>query len=217
MIGDRLVRTSGILLLLGGVVLAVMEVVTALAFPGDTAAQAMQAAWTPAFLLVVLSTMMLLLGTPVLYSRVAGRGGWMAQVGLILLAIMGMTLGVFGNLMQALISPWVASNDPSMLSASTPSPVALSAFFIVGAVMEVLGLVALSIPLLRGRLQPRWAGGALALAAVLGILSFVTTGSSMSSNVWLSLLGAAPAVLFAIFFAGMGWEMLRPSVAESPL
>jgi hypothetical protein len=215
MIGVRLLRTSGTLLVLGGMVLAVMEVVTAVAYPGDTAAQAREALWTPAFLLIVVSTMLLLLGTPVLYSRIAETGGWMAQAGLIMIAVVGMGLGVFGNFMQALIVPWIASNDPSMLSASAPAPAALSGFFIVSGVIEVLGLAALAVPLLRGRLRPRWAGGVLGLAAVLGVLSFVTTGSSMSSNPWLSLLSAAPAVLFAIFFVEMGRQMLTgPAVAS---
>lgn len=218
MIGARLLRTSGTLLLLGGLVLAVMEVITAVAFPGDTAAQAKEALWTPAFMLTVVSTMMLLLGTPVLYSRIAEAGGWLAQAGLIMIAIVGMGLGVFGNFMQALIVPWVAANDPAMLSASAPTPAALSGFFIVSGVIEVLGLAALAVPLLRGRLRPRWAGGVLAVAAVLGVLSFVTTGSSMSSNLWLSLLSAAPAVLFAIFFMEMGRQMLTgPAVESRPL
>lgn len=215
MTGARLVRTSGSLLLGGGLVLAVMEVVTALAFPGDTAAQAKEALWTPAFVLVVLGTMMLLFGAPALFSRIAGPGGWMAQAGLIMIAIVGMALGVGGNIMQAFVLPWVASNDPSMLSASTPTPAALSAFYIVGSSIEVLGLVGLSIPLLRGRLQPRWAGAALALSALLGILSFVTPISSMSSNAWLALLGAAPAVLLGIFFIEMGRQMLMGPALHS--
>jgi len=214
-IGARLVKTSGILLVAGGLGLAVMNVLTALAFPGDTAAQAKEALWTPAFVLVAVSTMMLLFGAPVLYSRLAGPGGPMAQVGLILVAIVGMALGVFGNLQQALVLPWVASEAPSMLSSSAPSPVTFTVFFIVSGVVEVLGLISLSVPLLRGRLGSRWPGGALALAAVLGLLGFVVSpGSSMSGNVGLSLLSAAPAVLLAIFFMEMGRRMMSEPAIE---
>jgi hypothetical protein len=207
-IGARLVRTSGILLLVGGVVFAVMNTFTAVSFPGDTAAQAKEALWTPAFALVALGTMMLLFGAPVLYSRIAGPGGWMAQAGLILVAVVGMALGIYGNLQQALVLPWIASQAPSMLSAAAPTPAAFTVFYIVAGVLEALGLVALAVPLLRGRLAPRWAGGALVLAAVLGILSFVVPGSSMSGNVGLSLLAAAPSVLLAIFFIEMGRRIL---------
>ena len=214
MIGARLVKTSGALLLVGGVGLAVMNVVTALAFPGDTAAQAKEALWTPAFVLVALSTMLLLFGAPVLYSRLASPGGWMAQAGLILVATVGMALGVFGNLQQALVLPWIASEDPSMLSSAAPTPASFIAFYIVGGVLEALGLLALSVPLLRGRLAPRWAGGALLLAAILGVFSFIAPGS-MSGNVGLSLLSAAPAALLGIFFVEMGRQILTGSAAES--
>jgi hypothetical protein len=213
-IGTRLVKTSGTLLLVGGLGLAVMNVVTALAFPGDTAAQAKEALWTPAFALVAVATMLLLFGSPMLYSLIAGPGGPMAQVGLILVAIVGMALGVFGNLQQALVLPWVASQAPSILSSSAPTPAAFTVFYIVSGVVEVLGLLALMVPLLRGRLGPRWPGGALAVAAVLGILGFVVSpGSSMSGNVGLSLLSAAPAVLLGIFFIEMGRQMLAGPAA----
>ncbi|HEX6489246.1 MAG TPA: hypothetical protein VF137_10325 [Candidatus Dormibacteraeota bacterium] len=208
MVGARLVRTSGTLLLVGGLVLAVMNVFTALAFPGDTPAQAEEPLWTPAFVALVIGTMMLLFGAPVLYSRIAGPGGWMAQAGLVLIAIAGMGLGFFGSFMQALIVPWIASNDPSMLSASAPTPATFTGFYIVTGVIEALGLLALSVPLLRGRLQPRWAGAALALAAVIGVLSVVIPGSGMSANRLLSLLGAVPSVLLAVFFIEMGRRLL---------
>lgn len=192
-----------------------MNLVTALAFPGDTAAQAKQAFWTPAFVLVALSTMMLLFGAPALYSRMAGPGGVLAQAGLILVVIVGMALGVFGNLQQALVLPWVASEAPALLSSSAPTPAAFTIFYVVCGVVEVIGLLALAIPLLRGRLGPRWPGGALALAAVLGLLGFVVSpGSSMSGNVGLSLLSAAPAVLLGIFFIEMGRQMLAGPALE---
>lgn len=214
MIGARLVKTGGILLVVGGLVFAVMNLFTALAFPGDTAAQAKEALWTPAFLLVAVATMMLLFGAPVLYSRIAGPGGWMAQAGLILVAIVGMALGVFGNFQQALVLPWVASQAPSMLSSSAPTPTSFTVFYIVAGVLEALGLLALAVPLLRGRIGPRWAGGALALAAVLGVASFVVPGSSMSGNVGLSVLAAAPSVLLAVFFIEMGRQILMGSAVQ---
>ncbi len=215
MIGARLTKTSGTVLLVGGLVLAVSNVVTALAFPGDTAAQAKEALWTPGFVGVALGTLSALLGLPVLYARLAEPGGWMAQAGLILIGIVGIALGFFGNFMQALIWPWIAANAPALLSASAPSAAPLTGLYIVSGVLEALGLIALSVPLLRGRLQPRWAGGALALAAVLGVLSFVIPGGSMSSNLWPSLLSAAPVVLLAIFLMEMGRRLLMEPAAAS--
>lgn len=215
MTGARLVRTSGTLLVVGGLGLAVMNLVTAVAFPGDTAAEAREAFWTPAFVLVVVSTMMLLLGAPVLYSRIAGPGGWMAQAGLILIVVVGMALGVFGNLQQALVLPWVASQAPSMLGSSAPTPASFTAFYIVGGVLEALGLLALAIPFLRGRIGPRWAGAVLAVAFVLGILGFILPGS-MSGNVGLSVLSAIPASLLGVFFGAMGWQLLARSAPPAP-
>ncbi|HEX6487623.1 MAG TPA: hypothetical protein VF137_01960, partial [Candidatus Dormibacteraeota bacterium] len=55
---------------------------------------------------------------------------------------------------------------------------------------------------------PRWAGAALALAAVIGVLSVVIPGSGMSANRLLSLLGAVPSVLLAVFFIEMGRRLL---------
>lgn len=208
MTGARLVRTSGMLLVIGGLLLGAMNVATSVVFAGDTAAQTKAALWTPLFALVAVGTMLVLFGAPALYSRIAGAGGWMAQAGLVLVAVAGLGLGFFGNLDQALILPWVASNDPAMLGSASPTPAALTGFYLVTAIIELLGVVGLSVPLLRGRLQPRWAGGALVLAAVFGILSSVTNGG-MSSNVGLSLLSALPTVLLASFFVEMGRRMLR--------
>jgi hypothetical protein len=211
----RQVKTGGALLLIGGLLLAVMEIVTALAFPGESAAQAKEPLWTPAFALIVVGTMLLLFGLPVLYSRWAGPGGWMAQAGLVMVAIFGMALGVYGNLQLALILPWVASSDPAMLNSSAPTPPSFTVFYIVCGVVEVLGLAALSVPLLRGKLQPRWLGVALALAAVLGVLSFVTPSSMGSSNLGLSLLSAAPAVLVGIVFFELGRQLLMEQAPQS--
>lgn len=213
--GARLTRTSGTVLLVGGLLLAVSSVITALAFPGDTAAQAKETLWTPAFVGVALGTLIALLGLPVLYARLAEPGGWLAQAGLILIGIVGIALGFFGNFMQALIWPWIATNAPALLSASAPSSAPLTGMYIVSGVLEALGLIALSVPLLRGRLQPRWAGAALALAALLGVLSFLIPGGSMSGSVGASLLGAAPVVLLAIFLMEMGRRLLIAPAAES--
>src|ERR1700704_4404111 len=71
----RSARTSGTLLIAGGLLFGLMNVVTAVAFPGFTAAQTKEALWTPAFVVSVLGIMMVLFGLPALYSRIAGRGG----------------------------------------------------------------------------------------------------------------------------------------------
>jgi hypothetical protein len=137
----------------------------------------------------------------------------MARAGLVLIAITGLTYGFFLGLFFGLVLPWVALRAPWMLNPDDPTPVALIGFFVVVPIIEVLGFIVMSVPLLRGLVQPRWAGVVLALAALFGIVNFLGN-SGHDASVGINLLGATSPVLLAIFLAEMGRQMLMEHAAD---
>ena len=114
-------------------------------------------------------------------------------------------LGVFLSLPGPIVSPYLATQAPS-LANDTNGPPAFFLLFIVGSIFLAVGSVLLAIPLLSGRVSPRWPAFVLLVAAVVGVVSFFFINGPSNSLVS-SLIGALSPMLFFVALAALGFQI----------
>jgi hypothetical protein len=129
-------------------------------------------------------------------------------------------IGVFANLWGAMVEPWLTTRAPTL--ANGFGPPAFFAFFNVEELALVVGSVLLAIPMLRGRVSPRWPAFALLLSVAVGVVTFffVVDAATLAASV----ADAVPHVLLLIALAGLGyqaWSKPTPeaatNTAQSPM
>jgi hypothetical protein len=105
---------------------------------------------------------------------------------------------------------------PSLVTGSSAGPPSFFIFFITGTVIQVLGTALVSIPFLRGRLQPRWVGIAFVAAAIMAVVGFFLNGPNGPSNPVISLLSNVSPILLLVALTYLGYETWSASAASSP-
>jgi hypothetical protein len=198
---QRFLRLSGLALAVGAVVSFFAQFGGAF-FYGQTTAYANQVLYTPTYLVLAAGTMLALSGLPGVYLNRAQGFGVVGLVGMALIFITGCLFGVFLNLTNAVVVPYLATQAPKLANGNGPD--GLFPLFIIGAICQVVGVVLLAIPLLRGRVSPRWPAFALLLAAVIGVASFFTMSST--TTLASSLFGAVSPMLLFVALAGLGYQ-----------
>lgn len=207
MTAAQLYRLSGYALVIGAIVSIITTVLQAALFPSNSdVTYANNALYVPLALIGVAGTVLLLLGLPGWYAMHARAAGMSGLVGFVAIFITGVLIPAFFNLFSALIFPYIATQAPQLLSGEGPS--GFFAFFIVGTLLQVIGSIGLAIPMLRGRVLPRWPGYALIVSAPLAAVSFFLNGPNVQPSALILILNNLPAVLLLLAFLGMGWTLL---------
>jgi hypothetical protein len=184
----------------GAVVSFVASLLNSLLFSGnDPTPYAGNGLFVPINLLSALGAGLLLLGLPVLYLSRPEGWGVLGLVGFVLVFATGLMFGIFFSLLGALLLPYLAQHAPDTLKGNGPP--AFFPFFILGTVVEVIGLLLLALPLARGFVAERWVGYVLLAAAVLSVVGFFVGGNGPTSPL-LALLGDLGSLLL---FVALGW------------
>jgi hypothetical protein len=199
-------RISGFGLLTGSLVfilhIALRSVITA---GSDPVTIAKQSLWVPINMLGVLGAILVFLGLPAMYARMAVFFGLPGLIGVVLLAVAWTVIGLFISLYSLLIVPWLVDSAPSLIVAL---PVAFVIAFMVGLVAWLSGSILLAVPFLRKRAQPTWVGYALLASAVWMVIgNLILAPSSPASNLAINLLSNLGPVLLLIGIAQLGYCM----------
>ena len=116
-----------------------------------------------------------LFGMAGLYARQVEKSGWLGLVGFLLFSLWMTIISGF-SFVEAFILPHLATESPALVESilgmftSVPGTVDLGVLPIVwntSGLLIILGPLLFGIATFRARVLPRWAGGFLALAAVL--------------------------------------------------
>ncbi|HSS95319.1 MAG TPA: hypothetical protein VLR46_15200 [Candidatus Dormibacteraeota bacterium] len=199
---ESFIRLSGLALVIGSAVSVVFLLVGAL-FNGDI--------YVTSQYLLAAATVLLLLGLPGVYASRAQGFGVVGLIGVAFVFIESEMVGVFGNLYGAMVDPWLATEAPKLASGFGPPP--LFAYYNVAEVALVVGCVLLAIPILRGRVSPRWPAIVLLLSVPIGVVLFFLI-PSLTSTVATSLLAQVPAILLLAALAGLGYQAWsKPAVS----
>ena len=206
MTSTALFRLSGLSVVIGAV-LGFLGTLGNSFFYGNATSYAHNPLFILTGLLNVIGAFLVLLGLPGVFARQAQGFGTLGLVGLVLIMLTATTLPIFLGLLGALIIPWLADKAPAL--ANQQGPPALFAVFIVGGLSFVIGAILWGVQLIRRRVEPRWVGFVLIVAAVVQLASFFT---GQSNSLLLSLFGALGGLLLVVGLGALGyhtWTMSR--------
>jgi hypothetical protein len=199
------IRLSGLALVVGSAVSVLLLLV------GAITAYITQPIYIASEYLVAAATVVLLLGLPGVYASRAQGFGVVGLIGMALVFTATVMVGVFANLYGAMVDPWLTTEAPNLANGFGPPP--LFAYFNVAEVALVVGSVLWAIPMLRGRVSPRWPSRLLLLSVVIGVVFFFLI-PSLTSTIATSLLAQVPTILLLIALAGLGhqaWSKPTPA------
>jgi hypothetical protein len=94
--------------------------------------------------------MLVSLGLPAMYARVADSSGRIGLIGIVLIAVAWMFFGVFLSFYGALVMPWLADKAPTLVAKSAAVPTAFVVAFSLGLLAWILGTVLFAIPFIEG-------------------------------------------------------------------
>ena len=196
---QRFFRLSGLALVIGGVLSFVTSFGGAF-FYGQTTSYANKPLYIVINYVAAAATILLLLGLPGVYANRAEGFGVVGLIGAILIFAAGCFFGVFFSLMSAVVFPYLATQAPSLANDNN-GPAAIFVLFIGGSIFLSVGSVLLAIPMLRGRVSPRWPGFILMLTAVVGVVTFFATNGPGNSLISSFLGVISPMILFVALIA----------------
>ena len=193
-------RMAGLALLVGAILDFVATLVNTLVFSGnDPTPYAGNRLFVPTNIVSVVATSLLLIGVPVLYLSRPEGWGVLGLIGFVLIFATGLMFGVFFSLLSALLVPYLVQHAPDTLKGNGPP--SFFPFFIIGTVCEVVGMVLLAVPMIRGYIAERWVGYVMLAGAVFGVVGFFVGGSG-HSNPLIALVGNLSSLLL---FVALGW------------
>lgn len=213
-----LFRLSGLALVVGAIAAVIGNVATSVLFPDmNSPSVATSPLFVPLNLLATVGTVLVLLGFPGLYAWRAHEMGIAGLVGAVLIALTGMMFGVFFGLFSVLFQPYLAAQVPQLLSGDGPP--ALFPFFILGTLFQVIGSILFALPMLRGRMLPRWPGYALVVSALVAIVSFFLSGPGSPTTPLTILANLLPPALLIIALGWLGYLLWAgsPQRSEQPM
>ena len=167
MLTATLIRWSGLLAILGGVLFPVAAVIHP---NGEDLAAVNMPNWVPAHLLGLVSVTLMHLGLLGLYARQVEKAGWLGLIGFVL-AFIG---GAFASTIQYVTStviPLIATQAPALFDqAMTPPPFA-PPVFVLGF---VLGHILFGFATMRAGVLPRGSGLLVSIGMVLFFLGEIS-------------------------------------------
>jgi hypothetical protein len=200
------IRLGGLSMVIGAVLAFVSTLLSAVLFVGqDPTPYANGPLFVPVNLLGALGAAFLLFGVPLLYLAWSEGWGVLGLIGIVLLFVTGLMFGVFLPLLSIVLVPYLAQHAPDTFKGNGPP--AFLPFFITGTLFEVVSVVLLAIPIIRGRLLDRWVGYLLLAVAVLVVVAFFISGPNGPTNVLISLISNLNGLLFFVALGWMGYRL----------
>jgi hypothetical protein len=201
----KLIRWSGLSLMLGGIAFAVHLITHP---PGETAQYAFYPLWVPSHLLGSIASVLILLGLVGLYARQSEKIGLPGLIGFIL-TFVGFTLSAGALIfLSVILVPFLAVRGLDWMDvpngALYTSP-ALQLTVGLSALSLLLGLLLFAITTLRARVLPRWGAWLIILTIPLGIVGgvFIFFIGTSLQGILQTLLG----VLLGLGLAAWGWAL----------
>jgi hypothetical protein len=216
--GTRLFRIGGLLVFVGAVAFVLHVVLRSVLTAGvDPAVSAKAGLWVQVNVLGALGAalvLLVLLGLPAVYARMAPQGGLPGLVGFALIGVSWMFFGLFLSLYGALVLPWLADEELRIVAASAPIPLGFVVAFALGLLAWLVGAALLAVPFVGGRVRPRWVGYLLPASALWVVVgSFVIAPGGPASNLAVNLLSNLGPVLLLI---GLGYLGFRTWAERAP-
>lgn len=142
-------------------------------------------------LLRLIGLMLVVLGLPGMYARLAERAGMLGLLGFIV-TLFSLLMGIAYQPIFAFVNPFLATHAPALLNGRPPQ--GLLIFFIVGGLLGLAGGTMLGIAVMRAAVLPRWAGLVLIAGEVVSLIgNFLGLGQSIEN------------VGEVIFLVGLAW------------
>lgn len=189
-------RFAGIALVAGGILTIGGFFLTTSLYGGNGDERFTHPLFPALYSVALAGAVLSILGFPAILAAQQARVPRLTLIGYIgsLAALVMLNLGE--GVVEAYVKPYLATHG-----GIPHEPTSFTIYFAVAAVFTIVGLVALGVALIRGKLFPWWVGALLITAAP---LSFV--GTSLPGP--LALLGDYLA--FAAFIV-IGWSVARPA------
>lgn len=196
---------SGWSLIVGSIISFVTLLYAALAFVGQSSSFAGRPDFVWVYVLSAVGVALILLGLPGWYGSRAQEVGMVGLLGMVCIFLTGLALGIFFDLLQGLVFPYLAARAPQLLAGEPPTGV--FAVIIFGTVLNLLGAVLLALAVFRSHIQPLWTAWVWVVCAVMAVVGFVVGGPT-ADNVLTSLAGVASALLIFVALFGFGTDMV---------
>ena len=166
-----LMRLAG----LSAIVAGLSIIVIGMFHPLNISSAVTTAAWINVHIFAIALGFFGLFGMAGLYARQVEESGWLGMIGFLLLSAW-MTLVCGFSFVEAFIEPRLVTESPAFVASlmgmftSMPSEIDLGilpTLWNISGLLIILGPLLFGIATFRARVLPRWAGGLLALVAVL--------------------------------------------------
>ena len=206
----RLLRLSGAVLVLGGILFAIGNLLHPTTHSPAAYASPL---WTEAHVTFMVGMIGILLGLPALYATSAERTGWLGLIGFIaFFAGVAYTLG--GSWFEAFGVPELDDAAIHTVEHGVAVP-----FNIVGALLFLSGQIAFGIALYRARVAPRVACGLMILTGIALLPASGLSGEAAGMTIiaTTAILGLSLALLgAALYKSAAGAPALDEAVAPAP-
>jgi hypothetical protein len=199
MFASNFFRVSAVLLILGGILGIAGTVLSPYTPPEEAVGDPL---FMPSNLMMMLSGLMVVVGLPAVYARIARPGGVLALLGLVALMFTVVMLSFFTGAVSAVLLPWVVDMQVPA-AALNEGPAAFGIYFMTASLLALIGAVAFGLAIVRSRRISRWPGYILLVAGVVNLVAFALPEET-PAPVWM----IAPS-LFNLAFAWMGVEVWR--------
>jgi hypothetical protein len=192
----RLIRWSGLISLLAGVLYAV----GALLHPvGEGLAAVSSPNWVPAHLIYWVAVMLMQLGLVGVYARQVEQTGWLGLVGFVL-AFVGTALVSSILLYVSTALPLIAGEAQTIFDQAATPPVFLLPVFVLGF---GLGWILLGVATMRAGVLPRWSG----LLLIIGVTLFVSSEALPFEATLAHILVTVGDIIFGLGLVWMGYVL----------
>ena len=172
---SNLIRWAGLAAMGAGILYIAIQAI----HPLDVFSSVTTTRWVITHYLSIVMDILAMLGIVGIYSRQVEKSGWLGFLGYLLFSLFW-ALSLAFHFIEAFIEPVVANVAPKFVEGllgmitSIPSEMNLGAlpavYMLAGIAGYVLGGLLFGIATFRAGILPRWAGGLLALGAILPIL-----------------------------------------------
>jgi len=201
----KLIRWSGLALMLGGIAFAVRSITHP---PGETAEYAFYPLWVPSHLLGSIALILISLGLVGLYLRQSEKVGLAGLIGFIL-TFVGSTLTAGALIfIDVVVFPFIAARGLDWLDVPNGALYTSSALQLavgLAGISLLLGLLLFAIATLRARVLPRWGSWLVILSIPLGIVVVALVffiGTSLQG-----ILQALVGSVLGLGLAAWGWAL----------
>ena len=210
MSSTKLIHWSGLVLMLGGILLAAGSFMHP---PADLAEYALYPLWVPAHLLGGIAFLLISLSLVGLYARQSEKMGLLGLTSFVL-AFVGCTL-LAGTqiLIDVVVFPFIAARGLDWLNIPDGALRTSSAFQLatgLGGLSFLLGLLLFAIATLRAQVLPhRWGSWLVILTLPLGIVGGVLISfiSPLTQEILQTLLGSVFGAVLSPGLVAWGWTL----------